>query len=100
MAYEFFSFASTSATGVDILIAWKTAVDADYPDGKPFVIKKLTLICDSAQAVKLNTAVNFSDLYEDPADNKFKLSLDTDDVRISKLEFETGSVAYHVAFLF
>ena len=100
MSGRYFSLASTSATGTNAVDAWKTAVNAAYPSNTPFVIRKMTLISNAAQAIKVNGSTNFADLYEDPVDSKFKLSLDTDDVRITDVEFETGSVAYFVAFIY
>jgi len=91
-----FAISGTTTTGEDLIDTLKTAIGDDFDtENLPFVVEKFTLICDSTANFKLNYQTNWSPLYEDVSDSKFKLSTDSYDILAKSLTIQQASVDYY-----
>jgi len=96
-----FAIEGTTSASEDLMDTLKTAIGDDFDtDSLPFSVKKFTLICDSTANFKINYATNWSPLYEDVSDSKYKLSLDTYDVLVKSLVIQQASVVYYLAVIY
>lgn len=92
---KFASYSGTSGAGDDIKATqWSTVVDSTN-----FNCNKLTFIADSAVSVKINASTQWCPLYFDPTDSKYKISFDTNDIKIKNF-YVNNAVDYWVAFLY
>lgn len=99
------SATGTTVTGVNLMTALQllTTLYDTEDDKEPFVIKKMTLICDGAVGFIINGMTNgssyYSPLFLDVVDSKYKLSFDKGDILISSL-VPDANVDYYIAFLY
>ena len=96
-----FAIEGTTTANEDLIDTIKTAIGDDFStENLPFSIEKLTLICDSTTNFKINYATNWSPLYEDVSDSKYKLALDSHDVLVKSLVLQQASVDYYLAIIY
>jgi hypothetical protein len=92
---KFASYSGTSVPDVDLKdVQWSENVDVEI-----FNCNKLTFIADNEVSVKINDSAQWCPLYLDPSDSKYKISFDSNDIKIKNF-YVNDTVTYWVGFLY
>jgi hypothetical protein len=95
MFEKFASYSGTSVSSADLKATqWSTVVDVT-----DFNCNKITFIADSPVSIKINDAATWCPLYLDPNDSKYKISFDSNDIKIKNF-YVNAAVTYWVGFLY
>lgn len=92
---KFASYSGTSLVNEDLKsLQWANAVDETI-----FNCNKITFVANSAVSIRINDGVAWCPLYLDPTDEKYKISFDTNDIKIKSF-YTNAAVVYWVGFLY